>query len=401
MSSSEQTTLAGPEAIAHPAPHRLPSLTGLRFPAALAVFLYHAALAIPALRLLRDDAAAGVFGAVAAQAGGLGVSFFFVLSGFVLTWSARSGDRPAAFWRRRFAKIVPNYVVAWGLAMVLFAAVYTDAPTAVLNLFMLQVWVPDFSTYFSVDPPSWSLGAEAVFYLAFPALFALVRRIRPERLMLWIGLTVAAIVLVPLLSYLLLPGPTAGTALPGVPGATVLQYWVVYVLPPSRLLDFALGILVARAVAVGRWYDIGVRWSAVLLAVSYVVASLVPHLYGQRAVCVVPVALLIAAVARADVGGRGTPFRGRVMIWLGEVSFAFYLLHFVALATLRRVLGDRMFSVPATAGLLVGTLVVTVGLSWALHTVVERPLTRRWSRPRRARAAVLPTGSWAGLRHTR
>src|SRR5690242_14192774 len=110
---------------------RLPSLTGLRFVAALCVFAYHAWLPIPALRLVNDDGVAyGVYGKVS-QAGGLGVGFFFVLSGFVLTWSARPGDTPKSFWRRRIVKIYPNYAVAWLLAMVLFAAAYTPAWRAV------------------------------------------------------------------------------------------------------------------------------------------------------------------------------------------------------------------------------------------------------------------------------
>ncbi|MCG8970427.1 acyltransferase family protein [Streptomyces sp. CL12-4] len=79
------------------APSRLPSLTGLRFLAALAVFAHHAFLPIPPLRLLADDATEFRLYRWFNQAGGLGVSFFFVLSGFVLTWSARHDDTTTSF----------------------------------------------------------------------------------------------------------------------------------------------------------------------------------------------------------------------------------------------------------------------------------------------------------------
>ncbi|MCX3061826.1 acyltransferase family protein [Streptomyces beihaiensis] len=364
---------------------RLPSLTGLRFPAALCVFLYHAALPIPALRLLGDDAAVGNFYRVAGQAGGLGVTFFFVLSGFVLTWSARERDTVRGFWRRRFVKIYPSYVIAWALAMVLFASAYTPVGTSVANLLMVQVWSPEFNTYFSVDPPSWSLGAEAFFYAAFPLLHALFRRIDPARLKYWITGAVVAVIATPMLAYALLPDT------PGIPGgetSSVVQYWVTYVLPPVRMADFALGMLVAHAVRAGRWRNIGLIPSALLLVGGYVLTAYVPYLYGQRATCVIPVVLLIAAAAVADTKNRYTPFRNRVMTWLGEISFAFYLLHFVVLAYGRKLLGQRMFSSLDTALLLTAAVGVTVVLSWGLYTLVERPLTRRFSKPaRRTRPA--------------
>lgn len=363
-------------------PARLPSLTGLRFLAALAVFSYHVTLPIPALRVLRDDGAVGEGYKLFGQAGALGVSFFFVLSGFVLTWSAREGDRAGKFWRRRYVKIIPPYVVAWALALVLFAGAYTPAWRAAANLFMLQVWIPDFDTYFSVDPPSWSLAAEAIFYLAFPAMLLVVRRIRAERLLAWTGVVAVALIATPALGYWLLPDT------PGIPGgehASVSQYFVFYVLPIPRLLDFALGMLVARAVQAGRWRSTGIVPSALLLLVGYWLTAHVPYLYAQRgATTVIPIVLLIASVAIADTRGRSTVLRSRAMVFLGEISFAFYLLHFVVLATGRKLLGaDRLLSTGAAVGFTLGMLVVAVLASWLLYAVLERPITQRWSTSRR------------------
>lgn len=361
--------------------NRLPSLTGLRFPAAFLVFLFHAALPFAAVRLFADSTFAGGFAAATTQAGGVGVTFFFVLSGFVLTWSARAGDSPKAFWRRRFVKIYPNYVVAWVLAMLLFAGPQTPGWRALANLLMLQSWIPDFATNFSVDPPAWSLGVEAVFYAAFPLLIMLVRRIRPDRVKLWITGVIAGIMLTPLLTYLLVPAGTE--VMPNAPTTSPLQYWVDYVLPLPRILDFALGILLARAVQLGRWRNIGMLWSGLLMIISYPIASVVPHLYGQRAVCIVPIALLIAATATADINGKFTPFRNRTMVWLGNISFAFYLMHYIVLAYARKLFGTDLFSTPVAIALLLSVLAVSILVSWALYTAVEHPLTRHWSKPRK------------------
>ncbi|CAL9490711.1 hypothetical protein SUDANB120_03247 [Streptomyces sp. enrichment culture] len=364
---------------------RLDSLTGLRFPAALLVFLYHASLGVPWIRLFESDAANDGFAKAVSQAGALGVTFFFVLSGFVLTWSAREKDTFRAFWRRRFVKIYPNYVVTWGLALITFAAVMTEPWQAVLNLFMLQVWVPDFATNFSVDPPSWSLGAEAIFYLAFPLLYLGIKKIDAAKLKFWIAGTVAAIMLTPTLTYAVIPG--GGMQMPGADGTSTVQYWFAYVLPPVRLLDFALGILVARAVMSGRWRDIGTVWSTLLLAASYGVALNVEHLYAQRSVTLIPIVLVIAAFAARDAESKPTLFNNRPMVWLGEISFAFYLVHYIVLAYSRELLGDGLFSTPVGIALIAAQAVVSVLLSWALYAWVEAPVTRRFSSSRKAKAA--------------
>lgn len=377
-----------PEAVAtprSPGAARLPSLTGLRFPAALAVFVHHAFLPIIPLRLLADDDTADTLAGWFAQAGGLGVSFFFVLSGFVLTWSARDRDTTKAFWRRRFVKIYPMYVVTWALAVSLFAMYYTSIGVAVANLFMLQVWVPEYMTNFSVDAPSWSLAVEAIFYLSFPMLYKAFQRIDAARLKYWITGAVAAVVATPALAYALFP---SSPRIPSAHESSVSQYWFAYVLPPVRMVDFALGILVALAVRHGRWRNIGMLWSSLLLAGSYVLTNYVPYLYGQRAVMIVPIVLLIAATATADIEGRATLFRSRTMVWLGEVSFAFYLLHYIILCSLRWALGeDRMFSTPVTVAMLAGAAVASVLMSWGLFAWIENPLVRRYSRSRRAAKA--------------
>ncbi|PKV83281.1 acyltransferase [Streptomyces sp. TLI_146] len=368
-------------------PTRLPSLTGLRFPAALLVFVSHAAANVPQVRMVQDNSLAMDLSKATENAGPLGVAFFFVLSGFVLTWSARPDDTARAFWRRRFAKIYPNYVVTWGLAMLLFASAYTPTRVALANLFMVHTWVPDLQYLLSVNMASWSLGCELFFYASFPLLHRLFLRIDPARLKYWIGGVLAAIILTPLFAYQMVPDSPAIQFSPTASAdASVKQLWFAYNLPPVRLLDFALGMLVAHAVLNGRWRNIGLAWSSLLLAGSYWLAQESDMLYAQRATSIIPITLLIAAAAMADAEGKFTLFRTRTMVWLGEISFAFYLLHSIVLIYGRKVLGHDLYSTPVAMALTAGLLAVCVLTSWALYALVERPITRRWSTSRRVRA---------------
>lgn len=98
-----------PDSPAHVRPAALPSLTGMRFLAAALVFLAH----MSAVRMFTDQQLNKDVDTYFGTLGSIGVTFFFILSGFVLTWSARTDDRPRLFWRRRLAKIYPTHFVTW------------------------------------------------------------------------------------------------------------------------------------------------------------------------------------------------------------------------------------------------------------------------------------------------
>src|SRR5689334_18442593 len=84
-------------------PTSLPTLTGMRFVAATIVFLSHASF----VNLFADQAFSQNFIIVFDQAGFGAVGYFFMLSGFIMTWSARPSDTPSTFWRRRVFRIWP------------------------------------------------------------------------------------------------------------------------------------------------------------------------------------------------------------------------------------------------------------------------------------------------------
>ncbi|MGA2448251.1 MAG: acyltransferase [Polyangiaceae bacterium] len=162
-------------------PASIASLTSLRFFAALHVVFLH--------YFPRTS--------VWVSHGYLGVSFFYTLSGFILTytyWTRRTTY--AAFLRARFARVYPMYFVAWGLAAIPVCVhrFAVDAPwtalvklgvSGTLSAFLLQAWVPSLSA--SWNPPAWSVSCEFSFYLCFPALLGLFRK-SPR---LWIGVAAA------------------------------------------------------------------------------------------------------------------------------------------------------------------------------------------------------------------
>ncbi|CAM5397776.1 hypothetical protein SALBM135S_01099 [Streptomyces alboniger] len=191
------------------APGRLlPSLTGLRFVLALTVLACHALWdpawfadpgVVRSVSWLREGASAAVSG-------------FFVLSGYVLTWTHRA-DRPArVFWRQRFWRIVPNHVLGWtgAVAFVLL----TSAPSPVdgaqgrctvtlgaVDALLLQNWTPAWASGACFNVPSWSIGCEVFFYALFPALVVGARAIPRRWLRAVWAVTAAATLAAPLTAH--------------------------------------------------------------------------------------------------------------------------------------------------------------------------------------------------------
>ncbi|MGW4892449.1 acyltransferase family protein [Kitasatospora sp. NPDC004240] len=366
---------AGPAAFS-----RLPSLTGLRFAAALLVYFTHLSVE----GYLPPGPAATVF-RYAFGLGWVGVEFFFILSGFVLTWSARRDDSRPAFWRRRLVKIFPTHLLTWlaALLLALWAGETLTTGRLLPSFFLVHAWVPELDVMRAVNLPSWSLSVELAFYLAFPWLRSLTARIAESRLWAWALGVAAVIVLLPFADDAFVPDS------PQLPGLemSLLQNWFLVALPAVRALDFVLGILLARIVLAGRWIPLGMPGAAVLVAVGAAVQlSLVPTVYGFTATLALPLGLLVAAAAQADVAGTASPFRGRTAVWLGEISFAFYMTHHLVLHYVRVVFGEtRVWSVPEVIGLGAVLLAVTIGVSWLSYRFVELPAVRRWSRSAKGR----------------
>ncbi len=372
---------------------RLPSLTGLRFLAALLVFGLHMSLSsspnppYAAINPFADKDVADGYEWLFSKAGNLGVSFFFVLSGFVLTWSYKPNEPRTAFWRRRLIKIFPNHLVMWAVAMVAFAAPITRPLGWASNLFLVHSWFPQGDVFASVNSPSWTLCSELLFYLLFPAIIVGLRRIAPARLWWWAGGMVAGMVGVQLINLYLIPST------PKLPdtGVSLTQLWFGYFFPVPRMFEFVLGALLALIIVAGRWVPVKIWQALVLLAIGYGAALCLPYVWGFGVATVVGVAALIGAVATADINGSSRFLATRTMRWLGDVSFGFYLAQGVVVFYGRPRTGGHTYSTPVALLVIAAFLGATVLAGWALLTLVERPMMKRWARQRPKDApSVLP-----------
>ncbi|MEV1068453.1 acyltransferase [Streptomyces sp. NPDC050263] len=359
-----------------PGRDRLPSLTGLRFWAALLVVLYHLSRQVGTVPYVSD----GVW------YGRSGVTFFFVLSGVVLAWTYDGAGVPVGvFLWRRFARIWPLLAVSVAVSVALWALMdrAVSLKAVVATLLLVHAWFPQPVIFIGGNPTAWSLSDEAWFYLTFPVLLAVLAR-RSAKVWAWTAVAVSGAALVLWL------------ALSGVSPATRL--WALDYLPLTRFLQFALGVVAGLALKRG-WrppvplpvaVGLVVGWHLALIPWSNAVPDgLWYSPYTASQLLSAPFfAALICAAARADLDGRRTGLGGAWMIKLGHWSFAWYLLHEIVIRTAVFKWGK-----PAPGGETVvfwaGVLAVSLALAALAYQCVEHPAERRL-RGRFGRSSAAP-----------
>lgn len=330
--------------------HVLPSLTGLRIFAAGLVVCVHASYLLP-------NPVTDFF-----RFGMSGVTFFFVLSGFILAWTASPNHEARAFYRRRFARVVPLHWLMWliALAVVPVIRVATSSGDAVLGFFLVQAWFPDPAAHFGGNIVAWTLSCEVVFYAMFPLLIRTVPQLSTRRLAFVAASMAAVSVTLPVVLLLAMEQSS-------------LQGWLYYIFPLARLPEFVLGVALAILMLRGWRVRVPVVAALALVVAVLVASTWLPVQLVPVAAPLVPLALLIVAAASSDLAGRATIWRHPWVLRLGQWSFALYLIHWVVIqAFIHYAHGrlERAVAVPVAVAL-------SVALSAAAFTWYERPVERR------------------------
>ncbi len=319
-------------------------LTSLRAFAALLVLGFHL------------DQFGGTTGAARGffRFGYTGVAFFFVLSGFVLTWSFRPGGGTAAFYLRRFARIWPSHFF---MLLVAVAVPYTVVPVTLhdagVNALLLQAWAPPLISPFSLNAVSWSLSCEVAFYLVLPFILPFLRRLPAwQRWALALGYWSGASIVV-----------LASAALHHA-------QLTAYLWPPLRFGEFLIGV--AAALETQRGWRLGKRGAAALALVGIALVAAGPHSQpGPNVGAAVVAFALVVYCAHRDLTPAESFLTHRYLIYAGQVSFAVYLAHALVLQNLQHALGFSGW--PADPVLIAATVAAAV----ALHHLVERPCEAR------------------------
>jgi len=354
-------------------------LTSVRFLAAFLVLLHHSVRTF--LPVFSGRGAHGVpedYIGIVSLAFPVSVSFFFLLSGYVLSFVYLHNKSPidkSEFFAARFARLYPLYFVVLVLNMPalllsegqrygLRIGLIKTAEIFAANVMLVQSWYA--SRLLRVNRPTWSLCEEVFFYVCFPLLGALLWRLRGARL--WITALV-----------LYVGGQALGWSIrPHLNLETALS------LPPLHLSTFALGILLARWQTLPDGRDdrkskspvqvwqvnivLALSIGGVLLSVPLVPLFVVPAPYNNGMLAPIFAGFIWALTVIPTPLSRW--LCGRWLIALGNSSYALYLIHTPILDLFERLHWVNRMFYPVY-------LALCVGLSLLSFHLFETPV-RLW-----------------------
>ncbi|MDT9598442.1 acyltransferase family protein [Sphingosinicella rhizophila] len=307
-------------------------------------------------------------------AGNLAVDLFFLLSGFViyLNYAERLTSRRVStreFLFRRFARIYPLHLLillaflAYVSAALLFGSARIEEENFdyfLASLFLVQNW--GFTDALKWNVPAWSISTEFGAYLLFPALLAMLA---PWRRPAWllVATTIALGVAVhAIFALFALPYPDA-----------VAQTGLI-----RCLLQFAMGMLVCELYQRLAGQS---RLAMPLLALAGTLAGL--HILAGAPVVPLVWASLILGLALA----RNRVLEWAPLLWLGNISYATYLCHYIAIKIFKLLFvaeGETVGLLPLLA-LTAAILTLSAVLYHGFERPAQRWLNLAWDRRRAPR----------------
>ncbi|GIF24443.1 peptidoglycan/LPS O-acetylase OafA/YrhL [Actinoplanes tereljensis] len=351
-------------------PKRLDSLTSLRFFAAFAVFTHH-------FTGLGGKTGFGRSPLIFpySEIGGHGVTFFFVLSGFLMMWVFKGGEHAGVFYWRRIGRIWPAHLVALVLGVyAYYIAAGKDIEwwSLISSVFLVQTWFPHVTPTLPGNEVTWTLSVELLFYALFPLLGRVAAGLRTRTLALLTGGGLVGMWAVAWFATAHLSGPHASW----------VQRHPIFYLP-----EFMLGM--TMALALKRGWRLPLRpFVPITLLFVYVFAYYqgrmrLPHALVQqldftvRQCIAILSALIILSFVQREMRGLQGILNSKILVAFGLWSYSFYLIHH-SVSRLATYEWGRMPDNNAVLFTLLGMGVVVNVLSWLLFAYVEEPAEKWW-----------------------
>ncbi|NOT52000.1 MAG: acyltransferase [Chitinophagaceae bacterium] len=349
----------------------IPEIDGLRF---MAIFWVVAWMHLPTMmneHLFNGNLLANKYAASVVLEGGNGVSFFFMISGFILALpfikEKVAGNKPVSlknYYLRRLTRLEPPYLVALLIAFLLLVFYKGDSFNDQLpHLGASSVYIHNvvYNSASSVLGVAWSLEVEVQFYLLAPFL-CFIFLIKNE-----------------LFRRILLAALIIGSAFYAWD-----NMWKHPVILPNFICYFFSGMLLADLYSSGHKLKLN---SSIGLIAGLIILIGLPFLISLQSVWLALTKLLLMITAFYLVLFNERLKKLMSLQWItiiGGMCYSIYLLHVLIMSAVARGLSS-IFSLEGALAVIVYAIILLAAVlffSAAFYRLIEQPCMRRdwWKR---------------------
>ncbi|EME8220903.1 acyltransferase [Enterococcus faecium] len=282
--------------------------------------------------------------------GGLqGVTIFFVVSGFLMAKNTIRDEKNRQFnflhfYYKRIKRIYPFllfslvvFIFILGISNIrLIGNIRSELPSLIFgynNWWQLNQGVSYFDSYFnaSLFKNYWSLSVELQFYLIWPFLFIVIKRMRRKQ----VFYLIYTLIFVSILFSLFLP-------------STKAYYHTI-----AKLFPFLLGVWgYFNRITIGRFFEqntFSKIWLLLLASLCLILFPIFPYTLNELLISIC-FALLLASVDDMNIAKK-TKIASTKLSFVGKISYELYLVHFPVLIALTNLFKHHHWKYLDIAGL--------------------------------------------------
>lgn len=327
-----------------------------------------------------------------------GVSIFYVLSGFLMMYHYDNTEMDLSvgscfrFAINKIKTLYPLHIVTMILAAILSIAVFLAhgdgiksymelALKIVLNVFLLQSWVPDISVNISLNGVAWYLSSALFLYFMFPYIAALVRKTRFKIL----ALCCAAVLVVEIIGCVLFISFFGSSGFAYV--------WFMYFFPIFRLGDFFAGCCLGRIyshrpadseMSVLKYSILEILAAAITAGVFWWLGQghtdIIHTALHNLTTIYIPISVLWVYLFTVNKGIITILLSRRMLIRLGNISGYIFLIHYIVILYINNLINflDIELSEQQRAGAAVLELGISI-IATLVYIPIEKKIKDRFS----------------------
>lgn len=284
--------------------------------------------------------------------GTLGVTFFFVISGFASAYSLNQGEFNInknflkQYYCKKILKIYPLYLITFimSIPVLNYTNFRFDGKNVIIHLLMLQSYYPSGKEVFLFNGLSWFVSDIMLFYLVTPFIFLAAKKIKKRNNFIYLLTSIVLLMTAALLAYSLKDKLS--------PVSTV--WWFIYISPYFRIFDYIIGFMIGMVftnikdkihtnIKTFSLFSV-LEISSVIIGYILIRSPYVRIMTIRYGVYFIPIVATVIFTFAFGQGIISKILSFKPLIYCGKLSFVIFMIHQLVISYASILIGSSFFN---------------------------------------------------------